>query len=154
MQSDRRNFFRIIASAGAGLVGAPLLTACGAQSAGGGQSEAQGALDAGNVSDLALGDPRTLAEPVVVIRDDGGVYAMTAICTHAQCDMTQSGSISSAGLHCSCHGSSFDLQGNVTNGPARTPLAHFAVDVDAAGEITVQAGEVVPADRRLDVSTT
>jgi len=153
MQSDRRNFIRIIASAGAGLVGAPLLTACAAQSSGGGQPEAQGALDGGNVSDLALSDPRTLAEPVVVIRDDGGVYAMTTICTHAQCDMSHSGSISAAGLHCSCHGSSFDLQGNATQGPARTPLAHYAVDIDAGGEITVQAGEVVPADRRVDVAS-
>jgi len=154
MQSDRRNFIRVIVTAGTGLVGGRLLTACGADSGGGGQPEAQGALDGGSVSDLQPGTPRTLAEPVVVVRDDGGVYAMTTICTHAQCDISHSGSISAAGLSCACHGSTFDLEGNVTHGPANRPLAHFAVAVGTDGQLTVQADEIVPPEVRADVPAT
>jgi Rieske Fe-S protein len=139
-----------IASVGAGLAASPVLAGCGGDG-GGGQTEAEGPVDGGNVADLELDSPHELAQPVVVIRDADGVYAMTTICTHQQCDISQSGSISTAALSCGCHGSQFDIDGNVTSGPARLPLDHFAVTIDDQGNITVQAGEVVAPDTRAAV---
>ena len=143
MLTNRRHFMRLLASTGAGLAGSSLLAACAGNGGSTDASEAAGSVDGGNVADLELNSPRTLSQPVVVIRDDGGVYAMTTICTHQQCDMSRSGSITSTGLACRCHGSRFDLDGNVTVGPANRPLDHFAVTVDDQGNITVHCSAII-----------
>ncbi len=109
MQS-RRTFLRVV-GAGAAVTMIPLVSACGAKP--GGQSEASGTFSGGNVKSLQPGAPHVLSQPVVVILDDMGVYAMSTICTHAQCDMSNDGSISANSIFCSCHGSEFDVEGNV-----------------------------------------
>jgi Rieske Fe-S protein len=68
---------------------------------------------------------------------------MTTICTHRQCDIAQTGTVTSSGLECSCHGSRFDRNGAVTAGPAQSALAHYSVDLAADGAITVRADVVV-----------
>jgi hypothetical protein len=45
----------------------------------------------------------------------------------------------------------FDANGRLLRGPARTPLEHFAVTADAAGELTIHGGTVVGAEVRLSV---
>ena len=80
-----------------------------------------------------------------------GVYAMTLTCTHSACNIAVSGSVNANGIHCSCHGSAFDVNGGVTNGPANDPLQHFAVTVDASGELTIHGGQSVDAATRLKV---
>jgi Rieske Fe-S protein len=108
-----------------------------------------GDVDAGNVSALDVGDLRIVSgAPVVIGRDDEGVYAMTTTCTHQGCDISRTGSVSSSGLHCNCHGSSFDANGSVTGGPAQSALSHFAVDIDENGVITVHTDNVVGASDR------
>lgn len=118
-----------------------------------GTSPAQvGDIQAGNVAQLAVGSLKVVgAEPVCIGRDTGGVYAMTLTCTHSGCDMGENGTVSSQGLVCGCHGSEFDANGNVVYGPARQPLDHFAVTVDASGNLTIQGGEIVSASQRLTV---
>jgi cytochrome b6-f complex iron-sulfur subunit len=81
---------------------------------------------------------------IAIAHDSGGIYAMSAICTHAGCPTKVSG----AGLFCPCHGSRFDENGNVTHGPARASLPHYQVDIAADGAITVQASTVVAAEMR------
>lgn len=76
---------------------------------------------------------------------------MTTTCTHQGCDMTRSGSVSTNGLRCTCHGSTFDANGGVTGGPADSPLSHFAVDIDEQGAITVHTDNVVGALDRTSV---
>ena len=127
----------------------PLVSACGAKP--GGQAEASGTFSGGNVQDLQPGAPRVLSEPVVLILDDMGVYAMSTICTHAQCDMRENGSIDANSIFCSCHGSEFDVDGNVLKGPAGSPLAHFQVTIDPSGAIAVNADHKVSADTRAAV---
>jgi nitrite reductase/ring-hydroxylating ferredoxin subunit len=53
-----------------------------------------------------------------VVRDAGGLYALTAICTHAGCTVTAR---SSTGFTCPCHGATFDENGNATGGPVSRP---------------------------------
>jgi Rieske Fe-S protein len=110
-------------------------------------SEPTGPIAAGNVKDLPSGSFRVMGE-VALGRDAGGVYAMSAVCTHAGCPTVVNG----AGLYCPCHGSIFDHDGNVTRGPARRALPHYQVDIAADGAITVQASMVVAADTRTPVA--
>jgi cytochrome b6-f complex iron-sulfur subunit len=85
---------------------------------------------------------------VVVARDAGGVYAMSAVCTHAGCLLDESSQTIAAGLSCPCHGSTFDGDGNVTRGPARVPLQHYAVTIASDGSVTVDGNQPVSASTR------
>jgi nitrite reductase/ring-hydroxylating ferredoxin subunit len=131
------------------VVGATATGACSAAAV----SPAQvGDVQAGAVSQLAVGSLQLVgSEPVCIGHDAAGVYAMTLTCTHAGCDIGQAGTVTPQGLVCGCHGSEFDVDGNVTRGPATQPLAHFAVTVDASGNLTVHGDEVVDASQRLTV---
>jgi cytochrome b6-f complex iron-sulfur subunit len=115
---------------------------------------AEGPIAVGNVNELAIDDVRAIEGTSVILgRDAGGVYALTAVCTHAGCDMTvgTSHSVGATGIRCGCHGSQFDLDGNVTNGPASDPLKHWAVQVAEDGAITVDVGNEVTPDTRVAV---
>jgi cytochrome b6-f complex iron-sulfur subunit len=147
MQS-RRSFLRVV-GAGAAASMVPFVVGCAAKNSG--QAEATGTFSAGSVSSLQPGVPKVLSRPVVVILDDQGVYAMSTICTHAQCDMRSDGDITANSIVCTCHGSEFDVDGNVIKGPAVAALRHFSVSIDASGEITVDADTLVPADTRAAV---
>jgi Rieske Fe-S protein len=104
---------------------------------------------AGNVSTIGIGALQVLPNlPIVLGRDAQGLYAMSVTCPHQGCPVTPQASI----LYCPCHGSRFDSNGSVINGPARSPLAHFAVSVDAAGNITVYPSSQVAAGTRTTVS--
>ena len=146
----RRGFLRVV-GVGAAASFAPLVVACGSNKTG--QAEASGRFSGGNVKDLQPGNPRVLSsQPVALILDDQGVYAMSLICTHAQCDMRDNGSVGANSISCSCHGSVFDVDGNVIQGPANSPLKHYLVTIDASGAITVDADQVVTPDTRAAAS--
>jgi Rieske Fe-S protein len=121
--------------------------ACAAGAAGcmtPGGSQPTGPIAAGNIKDLPAMSFRVMGD-IVLSRDGAGIYAMSAVCTHAGCPTRAV----SAGLFCPCHGSVFDQNGNVTRGPARAPMPHFLVEIAAGGAITVQASMIVPAETRL-----
>jgi Rieske Fe-S protein len=134
----RRDVLKVLVAASA----VPLVPACGS----GGPS---GDIAAGNVSSVPVGTLEGIpGEAVILGRDPGGLYAMTAICTHQGCNMESNGSINPQGIHCGCHGSAFDTNGNVVQGPASAPLTHFSVSVDAAGAITIHASNPVSESQR------
>ena len=140
--TTRRRFLEV---AGAAVT----FAACGGK---GGATEASGDVAAGNVSALGVGELHAVAgHPVAIARDKSGVYAMSTICTHEQCDMTSDGSVTSNGLSCSCHGSTFDPRGNPTGGPAGSPLKHFSVEIAKDGSITIHASVAVSGDTRVAV---
>jgi cytochrome b6-f complex iron-sulfur subunit len=119
---------------------------------GAGCGEPPGPRDAGNVEDLAVGDLVAVeGEAILVGRDDAGVYAMTAICTHLGCNIAKSGTVTSSGVECGCHGSTFDEDGAVTGGPAKDDLEHYAVEIAEDGQITVDTATVVDAGERAEV---
>lgn len=110
-------------------------------------------IPAGPASSVQLNTLTPVAGKHVAIgRDSDGIYAMTLVCTHAACDISQSGgSVSFGGLHCGCHGSQYDRQGNVLQGPAPRPLDHLAVTQDASGALTIHGDQPVAAATRLPV---
>jgi Rieske Fe-S protein len=79
-----------------------------------------------------------------VVRDAGGLYAVSAICTHSGCTNQVSGSQ----FFCPCHGATFALDGSKPTSPAHTALKHYAMCVDAAGSVTVNTGMTVPVTTR------
>lgn len=76
-----------------------------------------------------------------VVGAPGGVYAMSAVCTHLGC-ITRYKSDERA-IACPCHGSRFDLEGNVTHGPAPRPLPWLDIIEDANGNLVVDTGIVI-----------
>ncbi len=136
-----------------GLAGTSSLIIIGAGGSGCGNptgSPPTGPVGAGNVSALAVGTMLVMSN-VVVARDANGLYAMSAVCTHAGCLLDDSSQTVSSGLSCPCHGSSFDGNGGVTHGPAREPLQHYAVTVAADGTITVDGSQPVSSSTRTPI---
>lgn len=71
--------------------------------------------------------PKDNPKPGIVFATASGqLKALSARCTHAGCAVNWSDEGNSH-LHCPCHGSNFDLTGKVLQGPAKAPLATFAV---------------------------
>lgn len=115
-------------------------------------SGASGPVSAGNVSAVPVGYLAFVPGAAAILgRDAGGLYAMTAICTHQQCDISQSGSATASGVQCNCHGARYSPTGAVVSGPAKSSLEHYQVDLAASGAITVQLGTVVSDATRTPV---
>ena len=81
----------------------------------------------------------------IIGHDANGLFAFTAICTHQGCLVGPPNS--KGATTCPCHGSQFDGNGDVTQGPAGSPLVHFAVAV-CGGEVYVDPRTEVPAATR------
>jgi Rieske Fe-S protein len=110
-----------------------------------------GHFTAGNVSTLSPG--AVVAMPganFVIVRDANGIYAVSRVCTHQGCTVNVAPA-AAATFNCPCHGSQFDVNGNVLRGPANRPLPHYAVVVDASGNIVVDATTQVAAATRVPV---
>lgn len=61
--------------------------------------------------------------PVIVIRlSETEVIALSSKCTHQGCEVDNP---SNGIILCPCHGSEFDLHGDVLRGPAQLPLHQF-----------------------------
>jgi cytochrome b6-f complex iron-sulfur subunit len=85
---------------------------------------------------------------VAIIRHDGKIYACTTLCTH------KGGTISEApdgeSFKCPRHGALYDIEGNVTKGPAKKPLIRYAVSVDGNGHLIVDLTTSFPAEQWND----
>jgi glycine/D-amino acid oxidase-like deaminating enzyme/nitrite reductase/ring-hydroxylating ferredoxin subunit len=77
-----------------------------------------------SVDDIRQGDGkivRVFGRRAAVYRDDGGrLHAVSPICTHMGCHVAWNSVEKS--WDCPCHGSRFDCDGNVLDGPATDPL--------------------------------
>ena len=110
----------------------------------------QAEVPAGNASSLTAGTLRAVAgQGVAIGRDARGIYALSLICTHEGCDISQGGFVSGSGIQCPCHGAIYDAQGNVLGGPAHGALVHFAVTEDGSGALTIHTDQQVPESTRL-----
>jgi Rieske Fe-S protein len=69
-----------------------------------------------------------IVDDVVVTQPTAGVFrAFAAVCTHAGCALAD---VSDGTINCPCHGSKFNLDGTVANGPAARPLESKSVTVN------------------------
>lgn len=82
---------------------------------------------------------------VAMFKDSGGVYAVSAICTHLGCIIKPT----AQGFECPCHGSHFSSDGSVTKGPAPRALAWLKVS-GSAGNYMVDEGETVPPGTKVN----
>jgi cytochrome b6-f complex iron-sulfur subunit len=71
--------------------------------------------------------PPGVAFPISLYRSPEGYTACLMRCTHQACEVEVQGSR----YACPCHGSEFDVQGTVLNGPADQPLQTFKIEEDA-----------------------
>ena len=81
-----------------------------------------GELPPGEMKLVEVGDERK-----VLINVDGDLYAISDVCTHRECPLSE-GSLEGAVLECGCHGSQFNVgTGAVEQGPARNPVPTYAL---------------------------
>lgn len=83
-----------------------------------------------------------------VFNSDAGFYAISSICTHLGCNVNY---VPGGGFACPCHGSRYDVNGQVIRGPAPKPLAWFGLSLSSRGELVVDERRVVEPDYRFKV---
>ena len=81
-------------------------------------------------------------QKVFIVRArEGYFYAVSAVCTHLGCIAnwkSEDGTIA-----CPCHGSKFDKEGKVLDGPAPRSLQRFTMTLDEQGHLVVDKGLIV-----------
>ncbi len=77
-------------------------------------------------ADVPVGSGVIVDEVVVTQPSAGEFKGFSAICTHAGCTVNE---VADGTINCPCHGSKFNLDGSVANGPASKPLESQAVTV-------------------------
>ncbi|MEJ7799763.1 MAG: Rieske 2Fe-2S domain-containing protein [Ilumatobacter sp.] len=70
-----------------------------------------------------------------------GLIAQYQKCPHLGCRVPQC--VSSQWFECGCHGSQYNRVGEKKGGPAPRGMDHFPLEFSAAGEVTVDTGDIV-----------
>jgi len=109
--------------------------------------EAPRRFSVGRPEDFPLDTATLLADHrVFVFRTAAGFHAISAVCTHLGCNVNHD---EDQGFTCPCHGSTYDLDGEVTRGPAAWPLPRFAMSLSRRGELVVDTRRKVDPGFRL-----
>lgn len=61
---------------------------------------------------------------IALVRTQGHLTALSLVCTHLGCTVN----VHAEGLSCPCHGSRFDRDGMVLEGPAVRPLGRYRLE--------------------------
>ncbi len=96
----------------------------------------KGTIDVGPKADYAkdgITDKWPKADRVMIVRNDGKIYAVNSTCTHKTCATK----FKDPDIVCPCHGSKFSVQGTPTKGPAKVSLSRYAISVDDKGHLIV-----------------
>jgi len=98
---------------------------------------------AGSIEDFPPGSVTLNKEQkVFVVRaKEGYFYAVSAVCTHLGCIVnwkSEEGIIT-----CPCHGSKFDREGRVFEGPAPRALPRFSMTLSEQGQLVVDKSFIV-----------
>ncbi len=80
-----------------------------------------------------------------LFRDDKGLYAISAVCTHLGCVVTYA----NQGFECPCHGSRYNAAGYVLMGPAKLPLKYLKLALSQDGLVILDTKISVPPNQRL-----
>ena len=96
---------------------------------------AEPAVDAiAKTSDIPVGSGVIVGEVVVTQPVAGEFKGFSAKCTHKGCTVDK---VASGTIDCPCHGSKFNLDGTVANGPATKPLENKAISVEGDSIVLV-----------------
>ena len=147
----------------AACIGAIVVSGCGGDGGGGSQTPdaapapdapAAGTCGTTGTTDVGAAATFTLNKPVYfasknffVVRDANGLYALTARCTHQGVTLVAK----TSNFYCPGHGATFNFNGDVTLGPANTPLQHFAMCTLPNGNVGVNTAMTVAKTVRLNV---
>jgi cytochrome b6-f complex iron-sulfur subunit len=96
---------------------------------------------AGLPTDFTIGEVSTKFQTdqrVWIVREDEGIYAIWAKCTHLGC--TPRWLVSENKFKCPCHGSGFYKSGINFEGPAPRPLERVRVSKSEDGQLVVDKG--------------
>jgi nitrite reductase/ring-hydroxylating ferredoxin subunit len=104
--------------------------------------------DVGAASSFVINTPKMFGSPnyIIVVRDAGGLYAMTSKCTHQHVVVNP---WDGSSFHCNAHGADFSLTGSVIDGPTSKALPHYAMCTISGGHVGVETSTVVAATQRL-----
>jgi cytochrome b6-f complex iron-sulfur subunit len=80
-----------------------------------------------------------------LVRDEDGLFAVTAVCTHLGCLLQHTGER----FECPCHGSTYQIDGQVISGPAVEPLRHVSLSRSADNRLVIDTNKTAPKDQRL-----
>jgi Rieske Fe-S protein len=130
MRVNRRTFLVLGAAFVAGCVSTP-----GGANLSSGNSEK--IINAGRASQY-LSDgvyPRYRGLGFFIVRRGADLFALSAICPHRHCKLDAEPDKT---FYCPCHGSTFDADGKVTEGPARRNLPQFELSTNEKGELLVR----------------
>jgi cytochrome b6-f complex iron-sulfur subunit len=92
--------------------------------------------DVGPKSDFSkdgVVDKYSKPERILMVRNEGKIYAINSTCTHKNCAVKTK----NEEIVCPCHGSRFSVHGTSTKGPAKGSLLRFALSVNDKGNIIV-----------------
>jgi len=77
-------------------------------------------------ADVPVGSGVIVGDIVITQPSAGDFKGLSSVCTHKGCDVNQ---VADGLIVCPCHGSKFNLDGTVANGPATKPLEAKAIVV-------------------------
>jgi len=97
----------------------------------------------GEVNDKYIQEQR-----VWIIREDEGIYALFAKCTHLGC--TPRWLAVEDKFKCPCHGSGFYRSGMNFEGPAPRPLDRFRISIGEDGQLVVDKSKVFKMAAGID----
>jgi nitrite reductase/ring-hydroxylating ferredoxin subunit len=108
----------------------------------------------GTATDVGVGSAFTSGAPKLftsgaffVVRDAGGLYAVSSRCTHEGA----TNGVSGTRFRCPRHGALFNFDGSIISGPVSRVLVHYAMCVMPGGHVGVMTGQTVDAGARLVV---
>ena len=132
MTITRRDFLKIANRAlltASGLLGfGALLRFFGYQS----EAPAPTEFDLGLGENYPLGSSTLLEEiPAILHHTEAGFTALSLTCTHLGCTLEQD----DKNLSCPCHGSRFDTEGAVLQGPAKEHLSEYRIETREDGHL-------------------
>jgi nitrite reductase/ring-hydroxylating ferredoxin subunit len=90
--------------------------------------------------------PKLISAKFFVVRDSGGLYAVSAKCTHQGATLTNDGTE----FYCPRHGATFDYDGNVLGGPVSAKLVHYAMCITSGGNVGVNTSQTVSQSTRMN----
>lgn len=104
------------------------------------RDRSRGAVVVGYPEEIPVGSVMVVAAARAFVgRTRDGVFALSTVCPHLGCVLRWLPE--ERRFHCPCHGSQFELDGRVLNGPARTDLRVLELGRDDQGRLLVDGGD-------------